>query len=126
MGAFLVKLPLYFLHYWLPKAHVEAPSIGRMVLAGLLLKLGGWGIVRIMSFLIVRNYLFPLLITLLVGAILGPLWARLHRDSKGLVAFSSIRHINFSALALLLGSRISKPICVLVFLTHDIISRIMF
>ncbi|MCB1713397.1 MAG: hypothetical protein KDH96_13295 [Candidatus Riesia sp.] len=39
--AFLVKIPIYFLHYWLPKAHVEAPSFGRVILAGLLLKLGG-------------------------------------------------------------------------------------
>jgi NADH-ubiquinone oxidoreductase chain 4 len=50
--AFLVKMPMYFVHLWLPKAHVEAPVAGSMILAGVLLKLGGYGLIRVFSVII--------------------------------------------------------------------------
>lgn len=95
MLAFLVKLPMYFTHLWLPKAHVEAPVAGSIILAGVLLKLGGYGLMRV--FLItgglvytVRPYFTGLR---LLGAVyIGLICCRLN-DFKALVAYSSVAHI---------------------------------
>lgn len=124
--AFLVKLPIYFFHYWLPKAHVEAPSFGRIILAGLLLKLGGWGLLRMMNFVFFNIIVVFFIFFFLGGLLFAPFWASTHRDRKGLVAFSSICHINFMALIVVFNSFMSKSISVLIFLTHDIISGIIF
>lgn len=124
--AFLVKLPMYFFHYWLPKAHVEAPSFGRIILAGLLLKLGGWGMLRIINFVFLNMLVVFFIFFFLSGLLFAPFWASTHSDRKGLVAFSSICHINFMALVVVFNSFIRKRISVLIFLTHDVISGIMF
>jgi NADH-ubiquinone oxidoreductase chain 4 len=93
--AFLVKLPIYFTHLWLPKAHVEAPVAGSIILAGVLLKLGGYGLIRLLG--ITRNYikvLGPYFIGLsLVGIVyVGFICCRIN-DFKALVAYSSVAHI---------------------------------
>lgn len=93
--AFLVKLPMYFTHLWLPKAHVEAPVAGSMILAGVLLKLGGYGLIRI--FLVtgglvsgLRSYFTGLR---LMGMVyIGFICCRLN-DFKALVAYSSVAHM---------------------------------
>nr|ADA69776.1 NADH dehydrogenase subunit 4 [Glyptonotus cf. antarcticus FK-2009] len=94
--AFLVKLPLYIVHLWLPKAHVEAPVAGSMMLAGVLLKLGGYGLIRIAPKL--NLSLFNLNGILIIWAIVGGMIASLicvsQIDVKFLIALSSVAHMS--------------------------------
>lgn len=93
--AFLVRIPLFLVHLWLPKAHVEAPISGSMILAGVLLKLGGYGLIRVMIFLV--NFSFNLNIFWISISLLGGFLVRLvclrQTDLKSLVAYSSVAHM---------------------------------
>jgi NADH-ubiquinone oxidoreductase chain 4 len=99
--AFLVKLPMFCFHLWLPKAHVEAPVAGSMILAGVLLKLGRYGLWRILNFIFSLYYTIVreiLVIFGLVGGLLMSFVCLVQVDIKALVAYSSIVH-----MGLLLG-----------------------
>lgn len=96
--AFIVKFPMYLVHLWLPKAHVEAPVSGSIILAGVLLKLGGYGLIRL-YFLIIPIWLFKYMsvVTLIGGGILG-IYCIVHRDIKLVIAYSSVVHISLVIL----------------------------
>lgn len=121
---FLAKLPIFFFHSWLPKAHVEAPTIGSIILAGLILKFGVWGIFRLSFF--VGSAKEVLEIIFLSGIILGSVSARTQSDRKRLVAFSSICHMNFLGFALISENSQASSARMLIVLTHGISSSILF
>ena len=93
--AFLVKIPIYFVHLWLPKAHVEAPVIGSIILAGVILKLGRYGLIRVILIImnLCINYNKFIIIIRLIGRIYRRLICLCQIDIKILVAYSSIVHI---------------------------------
>nr|YP_010480533.1 NADH dehydrogenase subunit 4 [Corcobara angulipennis]UVN15252.1 NADH dehydrogenase subunit 4 [Corcobara angulipennis] len=94
--AFLVKMPMYFVHLWLPKAHVEAPVSGSMILAGIMLKLGGYGLMRLMIFLqqinLKLNYIS--IVISLIGGFYISLKCFCQVDIKSLIAYSSVAHMS--------------------------------
>nr|AQT38643.1 NADH dehydrogenase subunit 4 [Megathymus cofaqui cofaqui] len=93
--AFLVKMPMYFFHLWLPKAHVEAPVSGSMILAGIMLKLGGYGLIRVLIFLgkISLKLNIMWIIISLVGGLIISLKCLMQVDIKSLIAYSSVAHM---------------------------------
>nr|YP_009629406.1 NADH dehydrogenase subunit 4 [Saccharosydne procerus]AVV32032.1 NADH dehydrogenase subunit 4 [Saccharosydne procerus] len=93
--SFLVKLPMFFFHLWLPSAHVEAPTMGSMILAGVMLKLGGYGLIRVLIFFVdlVNKYSYIFFSVSLFGSLFISLICLLQNDLKVLVAYSSVSHM---------------------------------
>nr|AWV84480.1 NADH dehydrogenase subunit 4 [Platypleura kaempferi] len=93
--AFLVKMPLFMFHFWLPKAHVEAPISGSMILAGVLLKLGGYGLIRVM-FIMPLMYMINSYIWISIsmfGMIMVSIMCMVQVDLKSMIAYSSVVHM---------------------------------
>nr|YP_001700372.2 NADH dehydrogenase subunit 4 [Haemonchus contortus]ABY64779.2 NADH dehydrogenase subunit 4 [Haemonchus contortus] len=123
--SFMMKFPVYFLHLWLPKAHVEAPTTASMLLAGLLLKLGTAGFLRVMkSMNFVYNNVW--IIIALLGMILSSFICVFQSDSKSLAAYSSVTHMSFLLLSLIFMMMSSKNSALMMMLAHGYTSTLMF
>jgi len=123
---FAVKLPIYGLHFWLPIAHVEAPTFGSIILAGVLLKLGGVGLLRSIALLDLVELSKLTLAYFIVFLVYVTIVCLFQSDFKRLVAYSSVSHIIAIPLLLLSNNLISTKRIIMLILFHGLRSPILF
>lgn len=122
VGSFIVKFPIFGFHYWLPVAHVEASTVGSMLLAGILLKLGSVGLLYLVIYInfIVKFHWLGLGVIILILIIL------ILRDLKIIIAYSSVAHISIVFYVIILGSCIGKKGAIYIIFYHGFISPLIF
>jgi len=122
IASFIVKFPIFGFHYWLPIAHVEASTIGSILLAGILLKLGCVGVVYLVIYLrfIVKFHWIAIRVVVVMLIILNL------RDLKIIIAYSSIAHIRIVFYVLILGWSIGMKGSIIIILYHGFISPLIF
>nr|AGJ50012.1 NADH dehydrogenase subunit 4 [Pelagodroma marina] len=128
LTAFMVKAPLYGLHLWLPKAHVEAPIAGSMLLAALLLKLGGYGIMRVTLLLgpLSSHLHYPFLTLALWGALMTSSICLRQTDLKSLIAYSSVSHMGLVIAASMIQTHWSFSGAMILMISHGLTSSMLF
>nr|ADG95292.1 NADH dehydrogenase subunit 4 [Polypterus palmas polli] len=126
--AFLVKMPLYGVHLWLPKAHVEAPIAGSMILAAVLLKLGGYGMIRMAIILepATKSLAYPFIILALWGIIMTGSICMRQSDMKSLIAYSSVSHMGLVASGILIQTPWGFTGAIILMIAHGLTSSALF
>jgi NADH-quinone oxidoreductase subunit M len=127
--AFAIKVPLFPFHTWLPDAHTEAPTAGSVILAGVMLKLGTYGMLRfsLPLFPSASHRMAPLIAVLaIIGIVYGALVATVQRDLKRLVAYTSISHLGFVVLGIFAFSTISIEGAIYQMLNHGVSTGMLF
>jgi len=122
VGSFIVKFPIFGVHYWLPVAHVEASTVGSILLAGILLKLGSVGLMYLIIYMnfIIKFHWLGLGIVLLILIILSL------RDLKIIIAYSSVAHISIIFYVIILGWMVGKKGAIYMMFFHGFISPLIF
>jgi len=129
LASFAVKLPMWPVHTWLPDAHVQAPTAGSVILAGILLKLGGYGFVRfsLPMFPDASAEFMPLMFTLSgIAIVYTSLVALVQKDMKKLIAYSSVAHMGFVTFGLFALNRQGIEGALIVMLSHGLVSGALF
>ena len=127
--AFAIKVPLFPLHTWLPDAHVEAPTAGSVILAGVLLKMGTYGLARFCLPLFPeasRALAVPIIVLALIGIIYGALVAMVQPDLKKLIAYSSVSHLGFVVLGIFSFNQQALDGAVYQMLNHGVSTGALF
>ena len=129
LASFAVKLPMWPVHTWLPDAHVQAPTAGSVILAGILLKLGGYGFIRFSLPMFPQGSaeFIPLMFTLSgVAVVYTSFVALVQRDMKKLIAYSSVAHMAFVTFGLFAMNRQGIEGAMIVMLSHGLVSGALF
>jgi NADH-quinone oxidoreductase subunit M len=129
LASFAVKLPMWPVHTWLPDAHVQAPTAGSVILAGVLLKLGGYGFIRfsLPMFPDGSAQFIPLMFVLSgIAVVYTSLVALVQRDMKKLIAYSSVAHMAFVTFGLFAMNRQGIEGAIIVMLSHGLVSAALF
>jgi len=128
-ASFAVKMPMWPVHTWLPDAHVQAPTAGSVILAGILLKLGGYGFIlfNVPMFPVASQMFQPMVLTLSVIAVVyTSLVAFRQTDIKKLIAYSSVAHMGFVTMGIFAGNEIGMQGAIFQMLSHGLISGALF
>lgn len=123
---FSVKLPIYGLHFWLPMAHVEAPTFGSVILARILLKLGGVGLMRLRELINTYSLIDRLISYFIVFIIYRSLVCCYQSDLKRLIAYSSVAHMIVIPFLIMANNTLAVQALILVMLLHGLSSTLLF